>query len=164
MEQNPNRRQLTKTEALVLRLLAKGFTYPQIADRVKISEPNLHSITYRIRRKTKIRHTRDAEECTNYLRGVAPVPFTPTEWQQPYPPTRKSLEAMGYVSLGRTYNQAAKAMRVKPQAVQNYVSQGCARAGITAKGILRPIAIREYLGTLHALNVLPAPADPMNDF
>lgn len=169
---------LSEREVVVLRLLARGNTYQEIAGLLHITLANVHTTACHMRQKTGILDSRNPQECMDYIRGRHPgadarLAYGDGDRTKPVYPTPRQLEVMRLVAQGTSYAQIALRLGMGLQTVQNAACQGSRRAGLPrSHGLSREHAIRDYLSRLDAERLAagrtgnghPHGADPLDEF
>jgi len=149
---------IPQKELLILKWLARGWSYTRIQDHMGISAATLHTYCHRIRTRTGIRDTRDQRECMEFVRTVSarPKPLNPL------PVTPGMLEYLQLYAHGFTYAEIAASTGSKIQTAKNAITVACKRVNIHNQiGPHRVAAVRSYLTRLDGSTGADPMADPM---
>lgn len=140
---------LTTKELKVFTMLAHGYSYSEISERLSISRCSLYSHTNNIRNKLDISSTMNSKVCAEV--------FT-TLQQKRTEPTPRQMRIFRMLVAGLKPAEIAKALQLSPQTVHNATYEGRERAGITTTRIAE---IRQYLRGIDGLTI--PPQSPMDD-
>lgn len=135
---------LTKTETIVLRLLARGRKYREVSEEMRVNVYHVHTLCNSIRRKTGIISTKDTAACAAYWKeihsgqtGILPA--------RVYYPTPAQLGVLVEIAHGVSYEETAAKLSISVQTARNHASQGCIKMGIGGLGPYRILALTEWL-------------------
>ena len=148
---------LTQTEKQILHLLGIRKAPSQIATQMEMSVATVYVHASRIREKTGITDTANAEECRKWWRENREILFPPP----PAPCKAASLSqtqrrALEMLCLGERPKRIASRLALVLQSAYNAISTGAKILGIpaTLKGPERLKAIRDALDELTGNNIL----------
>lgn len=156
---------LKPKELQVLRLLAEGFNYREIAKQMGEHRAEIHLICHFIRQKTGIESTKSMVQCKSWL-AENPDPTKAKPLPSCKPPTPKQMRAMElYAVYKKSFDQIAWEMGINQQGAQNHLVIGMNRARIKPRdwtGDRRP-EICAYLKSVGFATPQPASKD-VNDY
>ncbi len=140
---------LSSNETAVLRCLARGMRYDELAKHLSLHIGHVHTLCHSIRKKTGISSTKDRALCREYWlelnkdRGVISLPPITNM------PTRAQLAVLNLVAHGKPYKEIAALLGITEQTAMNHAYAGCQKIGLGAYGRYRVLALIEWMKKEH---------------